>query len=279
MTSGYGGKIVLSIPAKLYTVVWILVGVILFSMMTSTFTAELLQFMSGHYDSISGSTVGVLKYREYDASLVVRKGGIIKESVEACTFHADLLELIGMLSRGEVDGILLDKYTMIYARGYLQWKKTNLDPHVGNHDQTQGEPYSKRQADIEYFLHNTEYSIQNYEGDRMSYGVLVKNSQDYEYLDGAVRDNRLFTETATESEINRLFPHKEEGEGVNPTHVLSNGYVFMWIGVIIAFIFAFGTIYEVHRKIRRQTKMKDIGDDTIPCLLNVEKVGQNPSDV
>ena len=149
ITSGYGAKIVKSIPAKLYSVLWIFFGVVMFSLLTSMFTAELMNAMNPHHDSMSGRRVGVLKYRDYDASLVVREGGIIKET-NSWNFYSDVLSLIRMLRDGEVDGFVIDKYTLTYTKGYLQWKKTNNDTLV-TMDKTRGDKYEERKEDIYFF--------------------------------------------------------------------------------------------------------------------------------
>ena len=84
------------------------------------------------------SQVGVLKYRDYDASLVVREGGVIQHT-DASDFHADLLQLVHMLRVGSVDGVLLDKYTLAYAKGFLQWKRS-LEEEEEEGEEEEGEP-------------------------------------------------------------------------------------------------------------------------------------------
>ena len=117
VTSGYGARIVQSLPAKVYSVIWILVGVVMFSLMTSTFTAELMYVMGHHSNTMASANVGVLKYRDYDASLVAREGGVVKEAHDASNFHMDILTLIRMLRMKEIDGMVLDKYTLKYTIG------------------------------------------------------------------------------------------------------------------------------------------------------------------
>ena len=41
-TVGYGDTLVRSVPAKIYSVLWILIGIIMFTFLTSLFTAELM---------------------------------------------------------------------------------------------------------------------------------------------------------------------------------------------------------------------------------------------
>ena len=270
VTSGFGAKIIQSTPAKLYTALWILGGVIIFSLLTSTFTAELMQYMGDHRNHMSGATVGVLKYREYEASLAVHQGAVIKET-EAKDFHADLLELLRMLRTHQVSGILLDKYTLVYARGYLQWMKGELE------SDAKSDPYDVRIADIRYFTGNTEHRLKEYDGDKLSYGVLVKNLRDYRYLNGAVRDNRLSLETATESAMNQLFPRDSEEDAMDLQDALSQNDVLIWLGLIVGCICLFGFTYETYFSFchRNNPTAKNYVKNTIRWFLSDDKKKEN----
>lgn len=48
----YGSVKVQSVPGKLYSVVWILFGVVMYNVMTSSFTAQLVDAMEDHSDSM-----------------------------------------------------------------------------------------------------------------------------------------------------------------------------------------------------------------------------------
>ena len=66
------------------------------------------------------------------------------------------------------------------------------------------EEYENQKEDIDFFLTRTDISLKEYKGNRLSYGVLVKNYEDFLYVSSAVRDNRLSLETAVESEMNEV---------------------------------------------------------------------------
>ena len=42
-------------------------------------------------------------------------------------FYSDVLLLMRMLKRSEIEGIVLDKYTLVYTKDYLRWKQNNID--------------------------------------------------------------------------------------------------------------------------------------------------------
>ena len=242
---GYGDTLVRSVPAKIFSVLWILIGIIMFCFLTSLVTTELMFIMEPHHASMSGARVGVLKYRDSDAALVVSEGGMVVET-EGWNFYSDVLSLMQKLRRSEIDGMVLDKYTLMYTKEYLRWKKHNLDKHVSR-DKGKGEPYEERREDIEYFLHNTKNTLKTSD-QQLSYGVLVRDEEDYHYLNNAVRDNRFSLEVAVGSEMNMLFPRVEKVP-------FSQVYFYEALkveAIVIVLILCFGVVYEAYhrRKLR-----------------------------
>ena len=230
----------LHVPAKLFSVVWILIGIIMFCFLTSLVTTELMIIMEPHTDTMTGARVGVLKYRDYDAPMVVAEGGVVVET-EGWNFYSDVLLLMRMLRLDEIDGFILDKYTLMYTKEYLRWKNHNIDSLLTKNRTEGGETYEERKDDIEYFLRSTHHQVQTRIEQQLSYGVLVKDHEDYDYLNNAVRDNRFSLEVAVGSEMNELFPRVEE---VPFTQV----YFYQALqveGAVIAFIVCFGVIYEM----------------------------------
>ena len=59
-TVGYGDKIVNSLSARLFSVIWILVGIIMFGLLTSLITTELINAMQPPDYSMRGNDVGAL---------------------------------------------------------------------------------------------------------------------------------------------------------------------------------------------------------------------------
>ena len=52
---------------------------------------------------MTSQNVGVLQYRDYDATLVVVEGGVVVES-DGWNFYSDVLNLLRMLRTKEIDG-------------------------------------------------------------------------------------------------------------------------------------------------------------------------------
>ena len=280
VTPGYGAKVVQSIPAKVYSIIWVLVGVVIFSLMTSAFTAELMSVMGQHYDSMAGARVGVLKYRDYDASIVVREGGVVQES-GAPDFHHDLRSLVRMLRKKEIDGVLLDKYTMAYAKRYLTSKLDTMTERT-NAEQVSQEGSDKHmhetdefKRDIDCFFTNTDSTLKEYTGEKLSYGVLVKRKVDFDFLNGAVRDNRLSSETAVESEMNQIFPRKKQEVVIDPSHSIPFWNVIWWITVVLACTFLCGIGYESYQRCHGNNKTETMQDDPVNCLIHIVKDQRN----
>ena len=55
-----------------------------------------------------------------------------------------------MLRESEVDGFVIDKYTLTFTKEYLRWKKANNDTLV-TMDNTKVEKYEERKEDIDFF--------------------------------------------------------------------------------------------------------------------------------
>ena len=137
---------------------------------------------------MSGSNIGVVRYRLNEASAVAKNGGILYQSESGDTLKG-VRELIEKLKDGELEGIVLDKYTYLYI---YRTFKSNHTVDVG---------------DIEtFFLHETvqrEMEERN-EGFTMSYGLLVTQRDHYNFIKRFVRDSRMHLETCKSLGINEI---------------------------------------------------------------------------
>lgn len=256
-TVGYGDRTVTSPLARIIAVIWILIGIVMFSLILSTFTAEIFEATEIKDHPIEGMNVGALRYRGYDASVIVEHGGIVKES-NSWNFFSDALALIRMLRRGDIDGFILDRYTLTFVMGYLEWKKKAVDYNV---NRSRGETYEERQVDINFFTNQTYRSIKTPKTERMSYGVLVKDINDYEYFRHAIEDNQLTMEISIASAMNKMFVPTE-----NPDIFSSSGVYYQEtlkiISGILGTVFLFGLIYDarntyqIYKKKRNQENAK-----------------------
>lgn len=248
-TVGYGDKTIRSIPARIFSVIWILIGIAMFGLLTALLTAEIMKAVAPHkHIFMSGANIGALKYRDYDASLIVKRGGILWETKNTNNFHSDILELVRMLRDGEIHGFVLDKYTLAYARDYFFWKMKGLmDPFLATQQYPQGEPYSERSEDIKFFLNNTFKTAKSYDGEKFSYGALVKDPLVYQYFRNAVRDNRLSLDTNLGSAMNQIFTKPDDIGLFNASGTIFLDTALALCGILCG-ICLFGIIYELYTR-------------------------------
>ena len=72
---------------------------------------------------------------------------------------------------------------------------------------------------------------------------MVNNTEDYDYLKHAVRDNRFSLEASIGSEMNQLFPRVIVGN--------NNEYFYSalkWTGAVIGIIIIVGVLYELYKR-------------------------------
>ena len=78
MTSvGYGDKAPKSVLARLFSFVWIIIGITVFSLITATLTSEIHEANSQPPPTMEGARVGAMRYHLYEAMVVSSKGGVI----------------------------------------------------------------------------------------------------------------------------------------------------------------------------------------------------------
>ena len=73
-TVGYGDKSPKSIPARLFAVVWIMIGITTFSLITATLSSELTKLTEFTPPEVNGAVVGALRNRLHDVLVVAKQG-------------------------------------------------------------------------------------------------------------------------------------------------------------------------------------------------------------
>ena len=76
-TVGYGDKAPKSIGGRIFSIIWILAGIVIFCIMSGEVTRIIMEASAPETRSMAGESVGVLSTRLYDRSLVARGGGNI----------------------------------------------------------------------------------------------------------------------------------------------------------------------------------------------------------
>ena len=242
-TVGYGDKTPKSIAARIFSVIWILIGILVFGIITGEITGGIIRVNSPPPADMKDAKVGVLRYRDYDLYVISQQGGIVTQNEDATNFTSDLLQLIRKLEEREIDGFLLDKWTLWYATNILKHHSNfTEDLHLKN--------------TITFFMKNTIRTEKGYEGEKLAYGILVKHMDDYEYFKDFIQDSRLRIEIRSEMYWNRFRNEmKEKDIGTfysdHRKKLFSSKYFFYYITVLsgmLGTIVVFGIIYELGRK-------------------------------
>ena len=161
-TVGYGDKTPKSIAARLFSVIWILTGIIIFGIITGELTQRIIQANSPPPPDMKDAQVGSLRYRDYDAYVISQHGGFVRWNEDATDFISDVTQLITKLQERKIDGFLLDKWTLFHAT------------HVLNG--VYKEDISQRSM-ISFFKQNTIRTEKSYVGQHLAYGYTCKTNE------------------------------------------------------------------------------------------------------
>ena len=230
-TVGYGDKAPKSRPGRIFAIFWILIGVTICSMFTASLTTEISALATPENKQISGNNISVLKHRLLDAAIISTHGGIINE-IEYGEVVLGIKMLIKMLHDGNITGFLIDSTTYYYFYSTINYDK-NVDGQL------------KQSTMI-----RTEKS---YGGEKLYFGILLKNLSHFKYFENYFANNRLVLESCNNFRMNANLPPLPSDEYLfDPA---SGGLFFQLlfcsIGSLV-FIGIFGALYEIRRHRRLQ---------------------------
>ena len=229
-TVGYGDKSPKSFPARLLAVVWILIGITCFSMVTAMLSSELTKANSLPPPEVEGAKVGVLPNRLYDSIVVAKHGGTLV-NVKSENTLSGIYELVDQLKRKEINGFAIDRYVILMLYRHLE----SSNPGFVNFLKTQ--------------TIRTELS---YTGEALSYGFLVKDADDYDFLVDFVQDNNNILNACNTLLINDLSNKAKDSQDSTSIFEVSGGAfwpTFTFLVSTIALICCFGFCYEIHRRL------------------------------
>jgi len=246
-TVGYGDKCPKFFLSRIWSIVWILVGITICSIFTASLTNEITSASNLPDPTMHGKTIGVFRYRAFDAAFVAKHGGKIKET-RGISEDENLHDMKDMLSSSSVDGIFMDKYTYMYALSFA--KKV----------QGGGGISSKSIEDAEFFLESTQRTKVDFDGEKMSYGILVREEDDYDFFEEYIRQNQVVYETCALLHLNE---EDDNGDGHHDIFSTEDEdapfYDFLYACVgIIAGIIIVGIVFEILRKYLKTEKR--VGD-------------------
>ena len=204
-------------------------------MLTASLTNVMQYAETGPSTDMNGKTVGTLKFRSYDATVVAKHGGILR-AIEYDNVTSGIDSLVDRLfststkdntTQDRLDGFLVDKHTYYY---YLKetLKKTGT--------------FGK--------MEHTTFAEKSLSGEKLSFGMLLKNRSDYHYLRTYIEDNWLHFDACQEIMVNGMVKRIERRRE-SALAQATDGFFFPIIkvsAILLAVVCCFGVIYEVKRK-------------------------------
>ena len=230
-TVGYGDKVPKSIAARLFSVVWIFIGITTFSLVTAMLSSEITAANTLAPPTMLGSKVGAIRHRLYEAIVTAKHGGILID-IQPMNVPDGVRDLIIMLKNKEINGFVLDRYTLLLL--YRHFENIDIYKDV-----------------IEFLKTRTIQTEMSYMRDEFSYGILVKDKEDYTFLSEFVMGNRDVLNTCNDLLINKYSSEVRVEPIKNPLFSTS-GKVFLptviALSIIITLITCYGILYDIRRR-------------------------------
>lgn len=228
-TVGYGDRKPKSVLGRIFAVIWVLIGLTVFSIVTAMLTSEIQQANSPPTPTMEGATVAALRHRIYDASLIANKGGILVDVYEKSDTEG-IVRMVQMLKNKKIDGFILDRYAFIvFTRHYSK--------HLTN-----GTNKELREG-IEFLLLKCIFT-EKINQEKLSYGILVTYKEDYDYFADFVLDNPEAINTCNGLMINNYKLDLNHSDIINPLFSTSGKIFWPTFAILLAVIFVMMVISE-----------------------------------
>ena len=226
-TVGYGDKTPKSVLGRFYAVLWILVGIISFGILTASLISAITNAANPPQPTMDRSIVGALAHNTYDASVIAARGGKYRPTNYSTGSFASLIELFSKLENGQIDGFAMNWMAYSNAiQAILMRKGMSVD-------------------EMQKWEGNFVTTKVIYKEEHLSYGLIVRDDSDYDYLKDAFSDFRIIHETTF------ILEHNKDGV-INPTKLnYFNQYfndAIKGVGIILGIISFIGIIYEILRR-------------------------------
>ena len=192
---------------------------------------------------MTGKNVAVLHFRDYDAYVVAQNDGNVVRNIDNYRFNDDVIESIRRLRRGEVDGIAMDKWTL----AAIPFLKKEKEKESISEDQVK---------EIDFLMTRCRAERMNYNGERLTYGMLVRSKEHYDYLAPFMKSNRILVSIEdagdwTMEKIRDLDKHWKIERGSGILFSIKGRYfqaTMISIGALIVAVLCFGICFEKGRK-------------------------------
>ena len=227
-TVGYRDKSPRSYFGRVFSILWILIGITICSLFTAALTNQINSIKDVAVPGFTGKMVYALKDRLHDALIIASHGGILKTAAEHHDYCTDksakavhnciIKKLIRELKSKKIDGFIIDSNT------YHHFIHENISRLV-QFDKTEIVSYAEKRY----------------------YGMLLK--QHDKYFRNFIDDNWLQLEACDMFTMNAKI--EEKGEGNTDCFAPEGGHFYPFLccalGIIAGIIVA-GVIFEVKRK-------------------------------
>ena len=227
---GYGDVSPKSIPARLFSFIWIIIGITIFSLLTAMLTSEVYQANSSPPPSMKGARVGTVKSHIYEAIVISGEGGMIVD-VDKDNIATSIHQLVQMLHEDAIDGFVIDKYELMLF--YDHFKESDV--------------YKRTVEYLRNHCIHTEISRPKH----LMYGLMVKNIHDYNFLADFIRSNMDVISSCT----NLFLSNYTTGRGIvgQRRSLFSTDGGMFWpsftaCGTVIIVIIVCGSLYEFRDK-------------------------------
>ena len=118
-TVGYGDKAPKSIAARIFSIIWIIVGITTFSLVTAMLTSQISTASKLPPPTMANKNVGVIRHRDYEAILIASQGGILVD-IHPVNITEGIHQLIHLMQSHEIDGFVLDRCANFFFISYLE---------------------------------------------------------------------------------------------------------------------------------------------------------------
>ena len=151
------------------------------------------------------------------------------ENVNTTDTVTGVLQLVAKLKSKEIDGFAIDRYVMLMLYRHLEQTHTNI---------------------VHFLKTKTVRTELSYGGVPLSYGVLVREKEDYDFLVGFVEDNKNVLNTCNKLLISNLKCEAHESEESASIFLVSGTVYWPTFGTLsgtISLLICFGMIYFLMR--------------------------------
>ncbi|XP_066913633.1 uncharacterized protein [Clytia hemisphaerica] len=222
-TVGYGDKAPKSLSGRIFSVIWILAGITICSMLTASLTSVVTDAADSTPKTLeSGDKVGVLNHRMFEVSLAIEKGAI---PVKFDSVDDMLKEMKKPTEEIGIAGILVDPYLR------------SLDPNRWT---------------------SFQKSTVVWQSSSVSYGALFSSDADQNFFGEAIKDNRLAMKSCLMYSGLMLASDLTSEDSSNGLLSFENELFIPFLAVclgVVLFVCILGTGHECMNKLKKKMKI------------------------